>query len=124
MRFLACIALTIVSDEVAALVVDIGSSSLRAGHAGDDTPKAIIPTSYGYHRQQPDNDVMMADAGDDPENKTSQSLKDVRLYLGQHGPSVWRENMEIGNPMRDGLSAFGICLGLFFFRLFCRSIRL
>jgi actin-like protein 6B len=104
----------LLSDEVAALVVDIGSSSLRAGHAGDDTPKAIIPTSYGYHRENPGNDVMMADTGDDPETITSQYSKNVRLYLGQHGPSVWRENMEVRNPMREGLSAFDIYLSLFF----------
>lgn len=28
-----------------------------------------------------------------------------KLYIGQHGPSVWRENMQIGNPMSEGLSA-------------------
>ncbi|KAF7965877.1 hypothetical protein HWV62_41160 [Athelia sp. TMB] len=85
-------------DEVSALVVDIGTSSVRAGYAGDDTPKAIIPTSYGYIPQIPDGDIAMADAGDG----TAPS-KNAKLYLGQHGPSIWRAGMEIGNPMRDGL---------------------
>jgi actin-like protein 6B len=31
--------------------------------------------------------------------------KNASVYFGQHGPSIWREGMEIGNPMRDGLSA-------------------
>ncbi|KAI6099856.1 actin family [Pisolithus thermaeus] len=70
-------------DEVSALVVDIGSSSVRAGYAGDDTPKAVVSSYYGYK----------ATTGD----------SDAKLYLGQHGPSIWREGMEIGNPWRDGL---------------------
>jgi hypothetical protein len=43
------------------------------------------------------------------------------LFVGQHGPLIWREGMEIGNPMRDGLSAFySFCLLLKYlcFRLF------
>ncbi|KZP24664.1 Actin/actin-like protein, partial [Athelia psychrophila] len=90
-------------DEVSALVVDIGTSSVRAGYAGDDTPKAIIPTSYGYIPQNADGDVAMAEApteaGDDARTKNAKA----KLYLGQHGPSIWRAGMEIGNPMRDGL---------------------
>lgn len=35
-------------DEVSALVVDYGTHSLRAGWAGEDTPRCIFPTAYGY----------------------------------------------------------------------------
>ena len=35
------------SDEVSALVLDPGSGSVRAGFAGEDTPKSIVPTYYG-----------------------------------------------------------------------------
>ncbi|KAF9246972.1 actin family [Melanogaster broomeanus] len=73
-------------DEVSALVVDIGSSSVRAGYAGDDAPKAIVSSYYGY-KPACEGDVQMGD-----------------LYLGQHGPSIWRPGMEIGNPLRDGLT--------------------
>jgi len=93
-------------DEVSALVIDIGTSSLRAGYAGDDTPKAIIPTSYGYHKPSQDSDVTMTDAvdGSDVGNKP----KYVQVYMGHEGPSIWREGMEIGNPLKDGLiSDFG-----------------
>lgn len=69
---------------MSALVVDIGTSSVRAGYAGDDTPKAVISSYYGYKPT----------AGD----------PDAKLYLGQNGPSIWRDGMEIANPMRDGLS--------------------
>ncbi|KAJ7591293.1 actin-related protein Arp4p [Mycena floridula] len=88
-------------DEVSALVVDIGTSSLRAGHAGDDTPRAIIPTSYGYHRSPPDEDVTMGDSAENSEHVSKP--KYAKMFLGQNGPSLWREGMEIGNPIVDGL---------------------
>ncbi|KAI0035577.1 actin family [Vararia minispora EC-137] len=81
-------------DEVSALVLDIGTSSTRAGYAGDDTPKAIIPTTYGFVRDGGPDAPM--DGTDAPSTK---------MYVGQHGPSVWRANMEIGNPMQDGMIA-------------------
>ena len=65
-------------DEVSALVLDPGYSSVRAGFAGEDTPKSIIPTYY-------------ADTG-------SQRL------FGDHVIDVPREDVAIKNPMsRDGL---------------------
>ncbi|PPQ72524.1 hypothetical protein CVT24_004830 [Panaeolus cyanescens] len=82
-------------DEVSALVIDIGSSSLRAGYAGDDAPKAIIPTSYGYTLSPSDGDVTMGDNGSSGPKK--------EIFVGQNGPSIWRERMEIANPMVDGL---------------------
>ncbi|KAI5361571.1 putative Actin family, ATPase, nucleotide binding domain-containing protein [Septoria linicola] len=33
-------------DEINALVLDPGSHSVRAGFAGEDTPKSVVPTSY------------------------------------------------------------------------------
>ncbi|GAA5983588.1 hypothetical protein JCM5350_004876 [Sporobolomyces pararoseus] len=33
-------------DEVGALVLDIGSGTVRAGYAGEDTPKTLFPTAY------------------------------------------------------------------------------
>ena len=103
------------------MVIDIGTSSLRAGYAGDDTPKAIIPSSYGYielpQEQQPseqsgDGDVTMAegdaatngDAANKAEQPEQSSQKKVKLYIGQNGPSMWREGMEIGNPVVNGMS--------------------
>lgn len=82
-------------------MIDIGTSSLRAGYAGDDTPKAIVSTSYGYHPAQPDADV---DMSDNAENAAADKPKFRKIYIGQSGPSVWREGMEIGNPVVDGLS--------------------
>ncbi|KAK0498542.1 actin-related protein Arp4p [Armillaria luteobubalina] len=87
-------------DEVSALVVDIGSSSLRAGYAGDDTPKAIIPTSYGYIKAADDGDFAMADVND---AEIASKPKLAKSYIGQSGPSVWRSGMEVANPIKGGL---------------------
>ncbi|PWZ02001.1 Actin/actin-like protein [Testicularia cyperi] len=35
-------------DEINALVIDPGHSSTRAGWAGEDTPRVVAPSSYGY----------------------------------------------------------------------------
>ncbi|KAJ7638626.1 actin-related protein Arp4p [Roridomyces roridus] len=89
-------------DEVSALVIDIGTSSVRAGYAGDDTPKAVIPTSYGYHRTAPDADSAMQDVTEDPMNNPG-TPKIAKMHMGQYGPTVWREGMEVANPMVEGL---------------------
>ncbi|CCM02833.1 uncharacterized protein FIBRA_04945 [Fibroporia radiculosa] len=99
-------------DEVSALVIDIGTSSIRAGYAGDDTPKAIIPTAYGY-TELPDEAVSVPADGDVTMNEEStaegeatsipSSQKKIKLFLGQNGPSMWREGMQIDNPVENGL---------------------
>ncbi|WPG98130.1 Hypothetical protein R9X50_00091600 [Acrodontium crateriforme] len=35
-------------DEINALILDPGSHSTRAGFAGEDTPKSVVPTHYGF----------------------------------------------------------------------------
>ncbi|KAI0637838.1 actin-like protein Arp4p [Trametes polyzona] len=92
-------------DEVSALVLDFGTSSLRAGYAGDDAPKAIVPTAFGYIEEpaSSNGDVTMGEAGA-PEGEQPQATKPkVKLYIGQNGPSLWRSGMQVGNPMHDGL---------------------
>ncbi|KAF2096497.1 Actin/actin-like protein [Rhizodiscina lignyota] len=41
-------------DEVSALVLDPGSCTIRAGFAGEDTPKSVVPTFYGVIPNEPD----------------------------------------------------------------------
>lgn len=65
-------------DEVNALVFDVGTTSTRVGFAGEDTPKSMFPTSYGI----------------DKENN---------YFIGDAKLNTWRADMEIKNPMRDGL---------------------
>ncbi|KAK9450774.1 actin family [Limtongia smithiae] len=63
-------------DEISALVIDPGSSWTRVGFAGEDTPKVVIPTSYGKE-------------GD-------------HVYVGDNDVHAPRPGMEIANPMIDG----------------------
>ncbi|CAG8511380.1 9058_t:CDS:2 [Scutellospora calospora] len=76
-------------DEVSALVLDVGSCWTRAGYAGEDTPKIVFPTSYGYI----------------PETETisSESSEKGKYIIGDAEVAAWRPNMEIRNPLVNGL---------------------
>ena len=76
-------------------MIDIGASSVRAGYAGDDTPKAVVNSSYGFINESADGDTNMEGDG----------ASSSKLFIGQHGPSIWRANMNVGNPIQEGMSA-------------------
>ena len=42
-------------DEVSALVLDPGYSTVRAGFAGEDVPKSVVPSYYGIIPQESEN---------------------------------------------------------------------
>ncbi|KAI5467323.1 actin-related protein, ARP4 class [Mariannaea sp. PMI_226] len=44
-------------DEVSALVLDPGYCHTRAGFAGEDVPKAILPSFYGHTTKEPTTDL-------------------------------------------------------------------
>ncbi|TKA67587.1 hypothetical protein B0A55_08708 [Friedmanniomyces simplex] len=60
-------------DEINALVLDAGSYSIRAGFAGEDTPKSVVPSYYGL------------------------TTKGERLF-GENAVHLPRGDMEIKNP--------------------------
>ncbi|KAF8761539.1 cytoskeleton organization [Rhizoctonia solani] len=66
------------------------TSTTRAGYAGDDIPKAVFPTTFGYTTHY---------SGDE-------NNKEVRIHLGDEGVSLWRDGMEVGNPSRTALVSF------------------
>ena len=85
---------------MSALVLDIGGSSTRAGYAGDDTPKALFPTYYGFTVEDEPVDEQAAETEQPPARK-----KRVNIHLGeQKGPSTWRPGMEVSNPIRESMS--------------------
>jgi actin-like protein 6A len=50
MLFCVCVcvsSLRLVADEVSAVVIDMGTTSTKAGFAGEDSPKYVIPSSVG-----------------------------------------------------------------------------
>lgn len=49
------------TDEVGALVFDVGHYALRAGYAGEDSPKAQIPSVVGVLEQTAPSEAMEID---------------------------------------------------------------
>jgi actin-related protein len=88
-------------DEVNALVFDMGTTSTRAGYAGEDTPRVMFPTSYGVVEHE--EDVVMTEQGEDEEPQKTEKKKTREYYIGDIGVNKWRANMEIKNPLKDGL---------------------
>ncbi|CAN8010886.1 unnamed protein product, partial [Ixodes pacificus] len=86
-------------DEVGALVFDLGHYSVRAGYAGEDSPKAEIPSAVG---------VIEELIGDGPEvdskelgAATPQSQK--KYFLDTTSIHVARANMDMSTFLKDGM---------------------
>jgi actin-related protein len=76
------------------MVFDIGTHSSRAGYAGEDTPKADVPTAIGVG---PAKEVSMeTDSG--PVTQLER-----KYYIDSTYITVPREGEEINTPLRDGL---------------------
>jgi len=73
----------VIQDEISAIVLDPGYSTTRAGFAGEDTPKSVVPSYYGVT---------------DSDDPTARRLFDDNVI---HTPLP---NLDIRNPMStDGL---------------------
>ncbi|CAG8439590.1 7900_t:CDS:2 [Acaulospora colombiana] len=110
---------TFSGDEVSAVVLDIGSAWTRAGYAGEDAPKLVFPTSYGYLPEEEtaatDGDAVMTESSDatggDVENfepyyprRRRRPKKHKGTYIiGDAAVTAWRPHMEIKNPLVDGM---------------------
>ncbi|KAI9846905.1 MAG: NuA4 histone acetyltransferase subunit [Sclerophora amabilis] len=71
-------------DEISALVLDPGYSSTRAGFAGEDVPKSVVPSYYG-----------LLDSSDESTER--------KYLFGDNSIHTPRPNLSIGNPMsKDG----------------------
>ena len=112
------------TDEVSALVFDLGSSLSKVGYAGEDCPKAVFPSWVGYPPPAPkdaDGDVVMGgasaetdtrmptgegeevEARDKGKGKPGAEKERKKRYVGENEIYTWRENMELKNPFKDGL---------------------
>ncbi|XP_077978025.1 actin-like protein 6B [Glandiceps talaboti] len=87
-------------DEVGALVFDIGSTSLRAGYAGEDCPKAEIPVHMVVADETKD-DAMEVDGSGDQGKKESGSKK--KYFTDTNSIHYPREALEIQSPLKDGM---------------------
>ncbi|PNJ68969.1 ACTL6A isoform 8, partial [Pongo abelii] len=85
------------SDEVGALVFDIGSYTVRAGYAGEDCPKVDFPTAIGMVVERDDGSTLMEIDGD----KGKQG--GPTYYIDTNALRVPRENMEAISPLKNGM---------------------
>ncbi|VEN56965.1 unnamed protein product [Callosobruchus maculatus] len=72
-------------DEVGALVFDIGHNTVRAGYAGEDSPKVDIPTTIGAWLN-----------GEDDISLTHYNIGLLAIH-------VWRSDMELVSFLKDGM---------------------
>lgn len=80
-------------DEVGALVFDPGHFSLRVGYAGEDCPKAEIPTFVGT---SPDENSEAMDTGESAKTKKKFHIDTTSINFPKAG-------MDVGTYMRDGM---------------------
>lgn len=62
-------------DDVRAVVVDCGTYHIRVGSSGDDTPRAVIPSSVALHNIKPNADIEMKDATQQQDSPTDKPGK-------------------------------------------------
>ncbi|XP_003386197.1 PREDICTED: actin-like protein 6A [Amphimedon queenslandica] len=84
-------------DEVGALVFDIGSCTSRVGYAGEDCPKADIPTVIGVG---PGEDTPMDTEDSEAPIKPAPSNK---YYIDTTVIGRPREGVEMKTPLKDGI---------------------
>ncbi|GAB1602844.1 actin-like protein 6B [Argonauta hians] len=81
-------------DEVGALVFDIGSYSFRAGYAGEDSPKAELPSVVGIVDEEVPFTENDSETLPKPERK---------YYIDTNYIKVPRKGMEVNTFLKDGM---------------------
>jgi actin-related protein 4 len=74
------------TDEVSAIVLDPGFSTTRAGFAGEDVPKSVVPTHYGiYSTENTERELLFGD------NSVHTPLPDLEIQnpLAGEGVEEW-----------------------------------
>ncbi|EIE27441.1 putative Acttin-related protein 4 [Coccomyxa subellipsoidea C-169] len=79
-------------DEVNALVIDLGSSTVKAGYAGEDTPKALFPAAVGCIGEHDGSEV--SNGGEKNGRK---------LHVGSQAMGFRKDDMEVVQACNNGL---------------------
>eukprot|EP01132_Coremiostelium_polycephalum_P001252 gene1252-1579_t len=99
-------------DDVSAIVLDVGTFSTKGGYAGEDTPKAVFPTDIGVVFTNGKSSVVGNSQQGIGENQDiDQNNVKKTYYIGTNSITYKRPNMDIINPLQDGLmlSSFSNC---------------
>ncbi|CAD6971461.1 unnamed protein product [Tilletia controversa] len=87
-------------DEVSAVAIDLGCSSLRVGWAGEDAPRAILPSLVAAHNtNDSEGDSSMLDA-------SAPSTKKRRRFVGDQATSIFRPNTALESILDPATSLF------------------
>lgn len=89
-------------DEVGALVFDIGHYSIRAGYAGEDSPKAEIPSHAGVLEEpQALPEPMEINGGSQPKDPAPSPEK--KYFIDTTSIHVPRKSVEMATFLKDGM---------------------
>lgn len=80
------------------MVFDVGHHSFRAGYAGEDSPKAEIPSQVGVITELAENGHMDVD-GHLP-------TPDKKYFIDTVSVNVPRKGMEMTSFLKDGMSEY------------------
>ena len=81
------------------MVVDIGTTCTKAGYAGEDCPKFVLPSSVGVVGGEE------GAANEAPAAGGSSSGAKGQYFVGTNALSVRRDGMRVAGVMRDGIVA-------------------
>nr|CAG4642146.1 EOG090X0GT4 [Eurycercus lamellatus] len=85
-------------DEVGALVFDAGHYALRAGYAGEDSPKAQIPSVVGVLEQASSIEMMEVDR-----IKEAAPASEKKYFIDTVSLNVTKQDLEIVGYMKDSM---------------------
>ncbi len=116
------------SEDVGAVVVDVGASETRAGFAGEDTPKALFPSFLGLVFGEFGDVAMTGAVAEEEQEKQEKQEKRLksRRQVGAAALSYRRDDMELKSPFdADGVPSdmsvvqVNTKQDFFFFFFFC-----
>lgn len=92
-------------------MLDVGSSTVKLGYAGEDCPKAVFPSAVGVlhasasSARERDVGRSTSAIGDsmDVEAKAATSTASTRYFVGTTALAYRRDFMELQNPLTDGI---------------------
>ena len=94
-------------DEVSALIVDVGTTSVKAGYAGEDTPKAVFPSFVGKVKSGKEGEVggggEMGGEGMEVDGGGGEGGKEEWKYFCGVNRLGRRDGMEMVKPLKEGL---------------------
>ncbi|GAM25133.1 hypothetical protein SAMD00019534_083080 [Acytostelium subglobosum LB1] len=91
-------------DDVSSIVLDVGTSTVKGGYAGEDSPKAIFPTDIGVvFTAGTDESTVGVNQQAIGESEEPDPAAKRTYYVGTNAVTYKRPHMHIQSPLQDGL---------------------